>query len=180
MVIHYSRTLSERTETDHQLRHLADKATRDPLSGLFNRAFLESHLDGLGPHARGGLLFIDLDHFKVVNDRFGHTRGDALLRAVAQRIEHTMRDGDIACRWGGDEFVVFLAEANPDAAGSIARRLLAAFDTMPDGDTGDLRIGASMGFAELTDGDWRRTLRRADQALYQAKDRGRGVVAIAS
>ena len=68
MVIHYSRTLSERTETDHQLRHLADKATRDPLSGLFNRAFLESHLDGLGPHARGGLLFIDLDHFKVVNE----------------------------------------------------------------------------------------------------------------
>ena len=180
MVIHYSRTLSERTETDHQLRHLADKATRDPLSGLFNRAFLESHLDGLGPHARGGLLFIDLDHFKVVNDRFGHTRGDALLRAVAQRIDHTMRDGDIACRWGGDEFVVFLAEANPDAADSIARRLLEAFESIPAGDSEDLRIGASMGFAELTDDDWRRTLRRADQALYQAKDRGRGVVAIAS
>ena len=75
---------------------------------------------------------------------------------------------------------MFLADANPDAAGSIARRLLEAFENIPDGDTGDLRIGASMGFAELTDGDWRRTLRRADQALYQAKDRGRGVVAIAS
>ncbi len=120
------------------------------------------------------------DSFKVVNDRFGHTRGDALLRAVAQRIDHTMRDGDIACRWGGDEFVVFLAEANPDAADSIARRLLEAFESIPAGDSEDLRIGASMGFAELTDDDWRRTLRRADQALYQAKDRGRGVVAIAS
>ncbi len=180
MVIHYSHTLSERTKTDHQLRRLADKATRDPLSGLFNRAFLESHLDELGDNARGGLLFIDLDHFKGVNDRFGHSRGDALLRTVAQRIEHTMRDGDIACRWGGDEFVVFLAEANPDAASSIARRLLEAFDDVAAGDTTDLRVGASMGFAELTDGDWRRTLRRADQALYQAKDRGRGGVAIAS
>ena len=75
---------------------------------------------------------------------------------------------------------MFLAEANPDAADSIARRLLEAFESIPAGDSEDLRIGASMGFAELTDDDWRRTLRRADQALYQAKDRGRGVVAIAS
>ncbi|MEQ8259913.1 MAG: GGDEF domain-containing protein [Alcanivorax sp.] len=180
MVIHYSRTLSERTETDYQLRHLADKATRDPLSGLFNRAFLENHLDNLGNNARGGLLFIDLDHFKVVNDRFGHARGDALLRAVAQRIDDTMRDGDIACRWGGDEFVVYLADANPDAADSIARRLLDAFQRIAPGEQDLPRIGASMGFAELTDGDWRRTLRRADQALYQAKDQGRGGVAIAS
>lgn len=180
MVIHYSRTLSERTETDHQLRHLADKATRDPLSGLFNRAFLENHLDQLGHGARGGLLFIDLDHFKVVNDRFGHVRGDALLRAVAQRIDDTMRDGDIACRWGGDEFVVYLADANPDAADSIARRLLDAFQRITPGEQDLPPIGASMGFAELIDGDWRRTLRRADQALYEAKDQGRGGVAIAS
>ncbi|HCO63395.1 MAG TPA: hypothetical protein DIT60_01175 [Alcanivorax sp.] len=103
-----------------------------------------------------------------------------MLRAVAQRIDDTMRDGDIACRWGGDEFVVYLADANPDAADSIARRLLDAFQRITPGEQDLPPIGASMGFAELIDGDWRRTLRRADQALYEAKDQGRGGVAIAS
>ncbi|WP_101675431.1 GGDEF domain-containing protein [Alloalcanivorax mobilis] len=178
MAIHYSRTLSERTQHSHQLQRLTDEANRDPLSGLFNRTYLENRLDHLGG-AGGGLLFIDLDHFKLVNDRFGHGHGDRLIRLVAERLRSTMREGDIACRWGGDEFVVYLAEAHSNSAPPIVARLLAAFATIElDGVTG-IDIGASMGFAELTDVDWRDTLKRADEALYRAKSEGRNRLSIA-
>ncbi|MBM1144491.1 GGDEF domain-containing protein [Alcanivorax sp. MM125-6] len=178
MAMHYSKTLRERTYHDHQMRRLADKATRDPLSGLFNRAYMEQHLDRLPAEGAGGLLFIDLDHFKVVNDRYGHERGDRLIRAVADGIRQTVREQDVACRWGGDEFVVHLSEAGSDAALAVAERLLRAFRHLDPAAPG-LEMSASVGFAQLTDGDWRATLRRADQALYQAKADGRNRLAIA-
>ncbi len=179
MAIHYSRTLHERTHHDHQLRRLADKATRDPLSGLFNRAYLENRLDSLAAAAKGGLLFVDLDHFKAVNDRFGHDHGDRLILAVAEQIRQSMRDEDIACRWGGDEFVIFLAEAGVTAAQPVADRLLRAFAAIQLPGAVGLDVSASMGFAELADGDWRITLQRADQALYRAKAGGRNRLAVA-
>ena len=179
MAIHYSVTLRDRSQYTSQMRQLEDKASRDPLSGLFNRAYLEKHLDWLPSDATGGLLFIDLDHFKAVNDLYGHDRGDRLIRTVAARIRNTVREQDVACRWGGDEFVVYLSEARSDAALAVAQRLLNAFRHMNTGTPG-LDMSASVGFAELTDGNWRTTLERADQALYRAKSEGRNRLAIAS
>ena len=178
MTMHYSRTLRERTHHNHQMRRLADKATRDPLSGLFNRAYLEQQLDQGAPWATGALLFIDLDHFKVVNDHFGHDRGDRLIQAVAEGIRATLRDHDIACRWGGDEFVVYLNDADQTAALAVAERLLRAFRHLDQG-AGGPDMSASVGVAVLTDGDWRLTLQRADQALLRAKAEGRNRLAVA-
>ncbi len=84
------------------MRRLADKATRDPLSGLFNRAHLEQQLNQGAPQEGAALLFIDLDHFKVVNDQFGLDKGVQLIQAVADGTRRTLREQDIACRWGGD------------------------------------------------------------------------------
>lgn len=179
MTMHYSRTLRERTHHNHQMRRLADKATRDPLSGLFNRAYLEQQLDQGGARHEGALLFIDLDHFKVVNDHFGHARGDRLIQAVAEGIRSTLRDQDIACRWGGDEFVVYLKGAGQPAALAVADRLLRAFRHL-DHSPGGPEMSASVGVAVLTDGDWRLSLQRADQALMQAKAEGRNRLAVAS
>ncbi|QJX02834.1 GGDEF domain-containing protein [Alcanivorax sp. IO_7] len=114
----------------------------------------------------------------MVNDRYGHERGDRLIRAVADGIRQTVREQDVACRWGGDEFVVHLSEAGSDAALAVAERLLRAFRHLDPAAPG-LEMSASVGFAQLTDGDWRATLRRADQALYQAKADGRNRLAIA-
>ncbi|MBM7332902.1 sensor domain-containing diguanylate cyclase [Alloalcanivorax marinus] len=178
MVLHYSHTLRERAHHDHQLRRLEDRVVRDALSGLFNRAYLEQRLDHLPPAAGGGLLFIDLDHFKGVNDRFGHDHGDRLIRAVADAIRRTVREQDIACRWGGDEFVVYLADADEAAARVVVERLLRAFRHLQLDSTPNLDVGASVGFAALRDEDWRATLQRADQALYQAKAEGRNRLAV--
>lgn len=178
MVLHYSHTLRERAQHDHQLRRLEDRVIRDPLSGLFNRAHLEQRLDHLPPGVGGSLLFIDLDHFKGVNDRFGHDHGDQLIRAVADAIRGTVREQDIACRWGGDEFVVYLADADEAASRVVVERLLRAFRHLQLDGTPSLDVGASIGLATLRDEDWRTTLQRADQALYQAKAEGRNRLAV--
>lgn len=179
MAMHYSRTLGERARQGVQLRRLTDEVTRDPLSGLFNRAYLENRLDRLGEDARGGLLFIDLDRFKAINDRFGHWHGDRLIQIAAERIRGGIRDGDIPCRWGGDEFVVYLSDLNAEAVRPVVQRLAAILNDGAIDDLPEVELRASMGFAELTDGDWRTTLDRADQALYEAKRAGRNRLRIA-
>ena len=179
MAMHYSRTLGERARQGMQLRRLTDEVTRDGLSGLYNRTYLENRLDRLGDEARGGLLFIDLDHFKDINDRHGHWYGDRLILAAAERIRANIRGEDIACRWGGDEFVVYLADVDGDTARPLVNRLASALSGMGIDDLPDIELRASMGFAELADGDWRTTLDRADKALYEAKRAGRNRLRIA-
>lgn len=179
MALHYSQTLRERVQHNDQLRRLRERAALDPLSGLFNRAHLERHLENAGPRAAGGLLFVDLDHFKAVNDRFGHDLGDRLIIAVADCLRATLREGDIASRWGGDEFVVYLANADAQAGPLIEGRLLRAFADVRLPAAPELVVSASMGFAQLSDGDWRRTLQRADQALYRSKAGGRRRLTVA-
>ncbi len=114
----------------------------------------------------------------MVNDHFGHDRGDRLIQAVAEGIRATLRDHDIACRWGGDEFVVYLNDADQTAALAVAERLLRAFRHLDQG-AGGPDMSASVGVAVLTDGDWRLTLQRADQALLRAKAEGRNRLAVA-
>jgi len=148
-------------------------AVRDPLTGLFNRAGLERWLggtdvDGLGMPAMGVVL-LDLDGFKLVNDHMGHLAGDALLQGVATALLETTRPGDIAARWGGDEFIVLCPNATDDELHQIADRLIQAITAV---DVDGARVGASAGIQTCSVRPL--PLARADAALYAAKAAGGG------
>jgi diguanylate cyclase (GGDEF)-like protein len=172
-----------------EVAHLAtvvarlESASRDPLTGLLTRAWLEDELPGLLARCdRTGAplstLFLDVDHFKAVNDQHGHAVGDEALLAVARLVMVCVRDGDPCVRYGGEELVVFLeGTAEPDATdvAERIRRVVAGHDwgrTAPG-----LRITVSLGIAERRPGEaWREWVDRADRALYAAKTAGRNRV----
>jgi len=155
--------------------------TRDPLTDLFNRQYMQVLLDReCVRHQRSGKSFsvalIDLDHFKAVNDNHGHAVGDEVLMGFAQAAKAHLRDSDVLCRWGGEEFLVLLVGADPGANGVQAMvRMRAALSGMrlcPE--MPDLRVTFSAGVAEHLAGEpIDRTLQRADEALYAAKAAGR-------
>ncbi|MBP6901185.1 MAG: PAS domain S-box protein [Burkholderiaceae bacterium] len=160
-----------------RLRALAE---RDALTGLLNRAGFEAVLArslqaGLG--AGLALLYIDLDHFKPVNDGHGHAVGDALLGAVAMRLQRLVRPSDAIARLGGDEFAVLLTGVRDAlSARSVAHKVVEALGRSFQIDGLQLRIGASVGLAHGAEaGDGGRSLvQRADAQLYRAKQAGRG------
>ena len=163
-----------------QANELADLALVDPLTGAFNRRYLDPQLqrhlaDYIRYARRSAILLIDIDHFKAINDRHGHSVGDDVLRAVVRVISGRIRSVDMIFRIGGEEFVVFLAEATSDIAVSVAEELRAsiAAEKMRDG----AQVTASMGICDVTAADtvenW---IEQADHALYQAKMAGRNCV----
>jgi diguanylate cyclase (GGDEF)-like protein len=159
---------------------MAHQATHDPLTGVANRALLRTRLPTtLAASRRGvGLLFLDLDAFKVVNDLHGHHVGDELLRVVAARILANVRDGDDAARLGGDEFVVILPEiGSPSAAVAAAQRLIWAVEREVALGSFTMRPRLSVGVAWFPPGGLSadELLRRADVAMYAAKQGGVGV-----
>jgi diguanylate cyclase (GGDEF)-like protein/PAS domain S-box-containing protein len=160
---------------------LYDLAHKDPLTGLANRTLLRARLERSlhrSAHERQmlGLLFLDLDLFKNVNDTLGHPVGDALLQSVATAMAQRVRNSDNIARLGGDEFVVLVeGMQDPDVAARLARRLLAIF-TRPFAVQGrELHITASIGISVFPrDGeDMDALLANADVAMYQAKEQGR-------
>jgi diguanylate cyclase (GGDEF)-like protein len=128
------------------------------------------------------VLMIDLDHFKSINDRYGHNTGDAVLSAVGETLLGTLRASDIRSRWGGEEFLVVLPESTIERASSAAEALRQriASTTVPDG-ARTVRVTTSIGITIARPGetDIPRLLGRADTALYQAKSDGRNRVMIA-
>lgn len=157
------------------------KASTDALTGLANRAAIDAHLEHvtqIGPLLRVPpvLLLIDIDHFKWVNDQYGHPVGDGVIQRVAARLRATFRDADdFVGRFGGDEFAVVVRDAEPGVEHGIAERALFAVREMEvETPSGGLRCSISMGAARLEVGEspaqW---LRRADHALYEAKRAGR-------
>jgi diguanylate cyclase (GGDEF)-like protein/PAS domain S-box-containing protein len=170
--------ITERKRIESRIQHLA---TRDALTDLPNRALLGDRLQQAIARAsrereRLALLFIDLDHFKTINDSLGHAVGDGLLRGVAKRLEHSVRREDTVARQGGDEFIVLLAELDtPAMASLVAGKLLKALSHPLEIDGHVLHATASIGIAIYPeDGvDASALLKSADAALYHAKATGR-------
>ncbi len=166
---------------------LAHQAAHDSLTGLPNRAQAMRLIDGALSRAQRsgaviGLLFVDLDGFKRVNDTFGHAAGDEVLRATAQRMVRSVRGGDTVARLGGDEFVVLLEPLDEQASAvTVADRLVAEVSRSIQvaGDR-PVRVGASIGVALSQDGltDSELLLNEADVAVYRAKAAGRGRIEI--
>jgi diguanylate cyclase (GGDEF)-like protein len=159
-------------------------AEQDALTGLQSRRAIEMQLRALSSEARAGgsglgVLFVDVDHFKSINDRFGHGVGDACLAAVARRLQAELRDGDHLGRWGGEEFVALLPGANLDNAQHTSERILRAVSAAPvQAASGEVSITVSIGIAVLDPlhDDMHSVLHRADSALYRAKANGRNRV----
>ncbi|MCV2367876.1 diguanylate cyclase domain-containing protein [Roseateles oligotrophus] len=176
-----SEQMADLLRKQEALEHLAQ---HDMLTGLPNRRLLEVRLDGFIAAARrhgGGVcvLFIDLDRFKVLNDRYGHDAGDAVLKIIAERLLGMMREVDTVARLGGDEFVVLLeAQTSMDHVAAIAEKLLSGL-TAPIAYQGhELALGASIGIGRYPqDGQTRaEIMAKADQAMYAAKAVGQGGV----
>jgi diguanylate cyclase (GGDEF)-like protein len=164
------------------------RAQTDPLTGVLNRRSLIERLDAacLRARARGlpiALLFIDLDHFKQVNDSFGHQAGDACLRAIIDPIHAELRQSDVIGRYGGEEFVVILSSADAAAAHPIAQRILERVaGVRVDGFGKPIRLTCSIGIAASdTLGVWgEHLIAQADAAVYLAKRLGRNQVQMAA
>jgi diguanylate cyclase (GGDEF)-like protein len=161
-----------------EARHLADL---DALTGLHNRRYFHETLAREVSRAqrynrRLALIVFDLDEFKAINDRIGHLAGDAVLAEVAERVRDVVRHADIACRVGGDEFAVILPESMLSDAEQLYRRIQAAVSSRPISHAGQLLLSA--GIAELRPQDDPVSFfQRADDALYRAKEGGKGRVA---
>lgn len=187
------RTLLRRKRLAERLResvHMAMQlAATDCVTGLYNRHYMTSHMATLVRRARQtqrplSVAILDIDHFKSVNDRYGHAAGDQVLRQFAQRTILNIRGVDLAARFGGEEFVVLMPETGLETARLIADRLRHVVECEPFQLTGDenfaLSLTVSIGVAELAPGDMdgESILARADAALYRAKRTGRNRVEI--
>ncbi len=184
--LHYKRIiLDARMIALKDLNEILVVANRDSLTGLYNhRAFYE-RLEEESERARAGgrklsLLMIDIDHFKTYNDTLGHLQGDLVLREVAYLIRNSIRPGDIACRYGGDEFAVLCPGADKTAAREVGERLRTAVELKKlcaDGAPGR-PVTLSAGVATFPDDadQFRGLVELADGALYVSKKRGRNRV----
>jgi len=152
----------------------------DPLTGLWNRRFVEERLaQEARADRRTSVILLDIDHFKLVNDTHGHDVGDVVLRSAAQLFVLGVRASDEVCRWGGEEFIVLCPGAPETEAAQVAERLRERLEASVIPDLGRA-VTISAGVAELAPGAAAHTLRRADQALYAAKRQGRNRVYAAS
>lgn len=169
--------ITDRKKAEEKLNHLA---LHDTLTGLYNRYYFDNELNRLTLLASRGktrhsLLYIDLDHFKIINDTEGHQTGDMVLREVSQILAQRLRQSDILCRVGGDEFVILLTETIIDDAVKIGQNICQKIaEAHFQFGNNSYKISASIGVSEI---DGHSTapeyLRQADIALYVAKNKGR-------
>jgi len=175
----YADSLREKVQQSIEL------ALFDPLTGLNNRRFMENHLTTMLDNARVRrapltLMILDIDHFKRVNDTYGHDCGDEVLKSFADRLRGIVRGGDLLCRLGGEEFVIVMPGVNVHAAARIAERARLAIQQeqfVIDKSGRMIPVTVSIGLAERdAEGDAGSLYRRADRALYRAKNEGRNRV----
>jgi diguanylate cyclase (GGDEF)-like protein/PAS domain S-box-containing protein len=177
-ITHLAGIAVERKQSEQQLAHLAQY---DMLTGLPNRMHFNSRLQENLAHARRdgdlvAVLLMDLDRFKNINDTLGHHAGDLLLKEVAQRLTHNVRETDTVARLGGDEFVILQTHVHqPEAAGQLAAKLVEAMARPFLLEGKEIHSGASIGIAlyPLDTHDGGQLLKQADMAMYKAKTQGR-------
>lgn len=179
-VTHFVSVIRDQTARAHTEQTLREQATRDPLTDLLNRRAGEWQLERAFLAAREGqkpfcLIMADVDHFKAINDTWGHPTGDQVLQRVAAVLRTGVRATDSVVRWGGEEFLLVLPYCEQAAALLQAERLR---ERVADAEQGEMgRVTVSMGVAELQRGETLANLmERVDQALYQAKHAGRNQV----
>lgn len=177
---------------EHEIERLKHDLIHDPLTGLKTRKYFEEecryYLSAINSREKPGrretfgfehlsLAFFDIDHFKSVNDNYGHSTGDMVLTAVAQKINQCFREGDTVARWGGEEFVVSLLGANADDACQKADEVRKIISQMFYEFDPEFKITISVGVAEFYGSiSYEELLDRADKALYEAKNTGRNKV----
>lgn len=178
-ILGVTRDITERAASEEMMHRLA---FYDPLTNLPNRRLLQLRLkEAMADEGRElALMFIDLDHFKPINDTFGHETGDVLLNMVAERMRHCVREQDLVARLGGDEFVILLPDISDEAlavADHLHQSLRHPFRVDEEQ---ELRISSSIGVALYPEHgtDPKTLMHHADQAMYQAKGRGRGRVCL--
>ena len=170
-------TFQDISGLEDERAHLQDEASTDPLTKALNRrSFLEQLDRAAASNHPFSLIMFDIDHFKSVNDTYGHDAGDTVLREIAALVRDNVRENDTLARWGGEEFMVLSLRTGPDRALRVAERLRQAvadhaFTGVPR------QVTSSFGVAIHTPNETGQTLaKRADQALYQAKETGRNKV----
>lgn len=185
--------LAKIAELEQTIRILKDDLIHDALTGLktrkfFNeeaRVFYEAAVNR-HPGRRQwfgfktiSFIFFDIDHFKKINDTYGHFAGDGVLKSVASRISDGVRKGDIVARWGGEEIVVALVGADEDAALAKAEAIRRSVERLGFNSVGGLHVTVSAGVATAEDGvSFEEVLDRADKSLYKAKQSGRNKVVL--
>jgi len=169
-------------QMETQLREATLQSITDPLTGLYNRQFIKHDIERHVLQAQRyeqpmSLFFIDVDHFKHINDTYGHATGDSILKILSRCFKNALRGSDIVARYGGDEFIVCLPGTYHPPAMQVAEKIrteIANLDhDLPDG----CKISVSIGLTEMQqDEDFNSMLNRADKAMYQAKVAGRNRV----
>jgi len=185
--------IRKRRYTDHlrdNVQNSIEMAITDALTGLHNRRYMESHLGTLAEQAssRGkplALMMLDIDFFKSINDKYGHDAGDDVLREFAVRVRKSIRGIDLACRYGGEEFVIVMPETDLPVAGVVAERLRRSIAGEPfavNKGAKRIEVTISIGLStlELKGEPIGDVLKRADTALYRAKNDGRNRVVAAA
>ena len=183
----YGRVKKANASLQTKNEQLFRQSTRDSLTGLFNRHFFYEHVvpgydanPGRDGKAGGVFLLMDVDHFKSINDRFGHSAGDVVLKEVAARLASSMREQDVLIRWGGEEFLAYLPGVATEEARQVCARLLAAVSGTPiEAEGRELSVTVSIGFCPkpaapgVDAPDWEKLVHLADLCLYLAKTAGR-------
>ena len=167
---------------------LSKQATHDPLTGLFNRRYLDQILYGEIAHALQsgsmvGILMVDVDHFKRINDRYGHKAGDLMLQALGELMKNSVRLADIVCRYGGEEFVIVMPGASEATVSKCAEEVRSKFQGLHvASENQEIRATVSLGVAiyPLHGSNVDEVFVNADRALYRAKQQGRNRVVIYS
>lgn len=172
------KTSDEVSQLRRQLDESRKEATLDPLTGLLNRRGCEFQLETLDIEDTHCSLLIDIDHFKQVNDNFGHFIGDKVIQHVARIISKEVTNNDIAVRYGGEEFLVILPQQNTAKAHIVAEKIRTSVEKLKlvqrQNKTQLPKMSVSIGLAQTTGApNWDSVFRQADDALYQAKEGGR-------
>jgi len=169
------------TELERKSQKYEKYASTDPLTGIYNRMkflelFLSEYTVMIQRHNHLSLLVMDIDHFKSINDHFGHNVGDDILVEITKLIQSRLRNVDIFCRWGGEEFVVLLPAAKVEEACKIAEKIRKEISAFSFKNISH-HITVSIGVTQIREGDeLQNVIERADKALYMAKSAGRNCV----